>query len=77
MKYDSHCIECGKPCMAPRGNLNANRVSLCKSKKCRRIRKTILQRERRRQKELFAEVSKPSRPQNRKRKVMTVAGKVG
>lgn len=52
-KFDSHCVECKKPCMAPRGNFNANRVSLCKSPKCRRSRKSALQREARKQKELL------------------------
>jgi hypothetical protein len=52
-KYDSHCIVCKKPCFAPRGNFNTQRVSLCKDKKCRRQRKTELQREARKQKDLF------------------------
>lgn len=52
MKYDSHCCVCKKPCMAPRGNFNVNRVSLCTDKVCRRTRKTELQREARKQKEL-------------------------
>ena len=53
MKYDSHCIVCKRPAMAPKGNLNAKRVTLCQRKECRHKRKIELQRERRRQKELF------------------------
>ena len=43
------CCECGKPTQPPSGNWNAQRVVLCDSKKCRRLRKSALQRERRRQ----------------------------
>lgn len=50
--FDSHCVECKQPCFAPRGNFNAHRVSLCKSKVCRRARKTALQREARKQLDL-------------------------
>jgi hypothetical protein len=50
--YDSHCVVCQKPCRAPRSNFHAKSVSLCKKAKCRRIRKTQLQKERRRQTEM-------------------------
>jgi hypothetical protein len=43
------CVECGKPTAPPKGNWNAQRVVICKAKKCRRQRKTALQKERRRQ----------------------------
>jgi hypothetical protein len=49
MKPNSFCCECGKACRAPRGNWNAQRVSLCSSKVCRRKRKSALQKERRKQ----------------------------
>jgi hypothetical protein len=49
-KYNSHCIICKKPAHAPKGNFNARAVTLCKSKKCVRQRRTELQRERRKQK---------------------------
>lgn len=58
-KFDSHCVECGKPCMAPRGNFNASRVSLCKSPRCRRMRKTKLQKDRRRQ-QILAFMDEPA-----------------
>lgn len=51
-KFNSNCCVCKKPAMAPKGNFNAQRVTLCKRAKCRRLRKTKLQKERRRQKEL-------------------------
>jgi hypothetical protein len=51
-KYNSHCVVCKNPCRAPRSNFHANSVSLCKKAKCRRIRKTQLQKERRRQVEM-------------------------
>ena len=50
MKYNSNCIECGKPAMAPKGNFHAKSVTLCKRPQCRRRRKTALQKERRKQK---------------------------
>jgi hypothetical protein len=50
--FNSHCIICKQPCYAPKGNWNINLVSLCKKAKCRRQRKTELQREARRQREL-------------------------
>jgi predicted nucleic acid-binding Zn ribbon protein len=50
--YNSHCIVCKKPAMAPKGNFNANRATLCLSAKCRRRRKTQLQQVRRMQREL-------------------------
>ena len=43
------CVECGQPTTLPKGNWNARAVVLCESKKCRRKRKTALQKERRRQ----------------------------
>jgi hypothetical protein len=52
-KFDSHCIVCKKPAHSPKGNFNAKRVTLCKSVKCRHLRKIELQRARRAQKELF------------------------
>ena len=55
-KYNSHCEVCKRPCVAPRGNFNAQRISLCQRPECRRRRKTELQKERRRQQELFAPV---------------------
>jgi hypothetical protein len=63
MKHEtnnSHCVVCKKPCCAPRGNWNANSVSLCKSKKCRTQRRTELQRKRRKQK-LMAFAMKPTK----------------
>lgn len=53
MKHNSHCIICKKPATAPRGNFNAKKPTLCRSVKCRHTRKMELQRDRRRQKELF------------------------
>lgn len=48
-KFNSTCSECGKPCMAPRGNFNAQKVSLCSTGNCKRRRKTALQKNRRKQ----------------------------
>lgn len=56
--------------MAPQGNFNAQRISLCNKRKCRRQRKTELQRAQRRQKMLalpFAKFPKP-KPNPKKRK---------
>jgi hypothetical protein len=53
MKKNTFCCECGGPCKAPRGNWNARRVALCQKITCRRKRKTALQKERRKQGELF------------------------
>lgn len=50
--FDSFCCVCKEPANAPRGNFNAKRVTLCKKKRCRRQRKSELQREQRRQKNL-------------------------
>jgi hypothetical protein len=55
--FDSQCIVCKQPCYAPKGNWNINLVTLCKKAKCRRQRKTELQREARRQRE-FEQVVK-------------------
>lgn len=52
-KFNARCSECGRPCKAPTGNWNARTVVICRLKKCKRARKTALQRERRKQKELF------------------------
>ncbi len=57
-KFNSHCVVCKKPCVAPRGNWNAQLASLCPSKKCRHKRKIELQKERRRQREMFPELKK-------------------
>ena len=48
-KFNSFCVICKTPANAPAGFSNVNKVTLCRSKKCRRTRKTCLQRERRRQ----------------------------
>jgi len=48
-KFNSFCIICKTPANAPAGFSNVNKVTLCRSKKCRRFRKTCLQREHRRQ----------------------------
>ena len=65
--YDSHCIVCKKPAHSPKGNFNAQRVTLCERKKCIRQRRTELQRERRKQQvlPLLKQVArvKPPRPQ--------------
>lgn len=68
MKFDSHCIVCKKPAFAPRGDWNRNTVTLCKSKKCHRKRKSELQKERRRQKELFKAEKNPAKKKDSKRK---------
>lgn len=65
-QFDSHCIECKRPCKAPRGNFNAQRVSLCKRKKCRRDRKTALQREARKQLDLVLSETRKRRTEKRK-----------
>jgi hypothetical protein len=58
-KPDSFCVVCGKPAVAPRGNWNKKRVTLCASADCRRIRKTALRRESRRQLSLKLDLPKP------------------
>lgn len=60
MKHDSHCIICKAPATAPRGNWNAHLVTLCGKKSCRRLRKTQLQKERRKQLDLFQPAKLPS-----------------
>jgi hypothetical protein len=55
-KFDSHCVVCKKPAHSPKGNYNAKRATLCKSVKCRHLRKIELQRARRAQKELFGKL---------------------
>lgn len=62
------CCECGKPTRAPKGNWNARKVVLCKSQTCRRKRKTALQKERRRQKELDSLKKMPARKVTSERK---------
>lgn len=52
-KHNARCSECGRACPAPRGNWNLRKAVLCHLKKCHRARKTALQRERRKQKDLF------------------------
>lgn len=42
------CAQCGQSCPLPAGNWNLAKVALC-SKKCKRERKTKLQRDRRSQ----------------------------
>lgn len=49
LKYNSHCFICKKPAVGPKGNYNAQRITLCKSPKCHRQRKNNLQNYRRRQ----------------------------
>lgn len=53
-KFDSHCVVCKRPAFAPKGNFNATKVTLCDRPKCIRQRRAELQRERRKQRELFA-----------------------
>jgi hypothetical protein len=71
--FNSHCAICKEPCHAPKGNWNINRVSLCHRTKCRRQRKTELQREARRQRELFADVKRVTKKGAQKAVVRRVA----
>ena len=64
-KPDSRCVECGRPAFAPRGNFNLKRVTLCDSPKCIRERRRVLQKERRKQLKLFAQV-KPTQGRRKK-----------
>jgi hypothetical protein len=58
MKNKSPCVECGKPTTPPKGNWNAKAVVLCHRAKCRRKRKTALQKTRRSQR-LIEFLTKP------------------
>jgi hypothetical protein len=62
MKLNSFCIVCKKPARSPAGFSNVNKVTLCRSKKCRRFRKTVLQRNRRRQ--MMLKLDLPSQESN-------------
>ena len=59
VKFNSHCEVCKKPAMAPEGNFNAKKITLCRNPKCHRRRKTELQKERRRQQLLALNYDKP------------------
>lgn len=77
MKFNAVCSECGRKCMAPKGNWNAKRVVICKLQKCRRARKTALQKQRRKQKELFPVKPAGPRKKDSQRKLKFFGSLVG